>query len=88
MLHGHVPPAIARFHFQPINRLPATNHLNLAIGLPLRNQEALDKLLAEIYDPASTELSPLPDAGTIHGAIRPDGAGLPVAHHTLQRRTA
>jgi hypothetical protein len=54
LLHGHVPPAIARFHLQPMNRLPATNRLNLAIGLPLRNQAALDKLLAEIYDPAST----------------------------------
>ncbi len=54
MLHGHVPPAIARFNLQPLNRLPSTNQLNLAIGLPLRNQAALDKLLAEIYDPAST----------------------------------
>jgi hypothetical protein len=54
MLQGHVPSAIARFHLQPMSRLPATNRLNLAIGLPLRNQEALNKLLAEIYDPAST----------------------------------
>ena len=54
MLHGHVPPAIGRLHLQPTNRLPATNQMNLAIGLPLRNQAALDKLLAEIYDPAST----------------------------------
>ena len=54
MLRAHVPPAIVRFHLSPLNRLPATNRLNLAIGLPLRNQEALNKLLAEIYDPAST----------------------------------
>jgi len=54
MLRGHVPTAIARYILQPLNRLPATNQLNLAIGLPLRNQESLDKLLAEIYDPAST----------------------------------
>jgi hypothetical protein len=54
LLHEHVPPAIARFHLQPIGPLPATNRLNLAIGLPLRNQAALDKLLSEIYDPAST----------------------------------
>ena len=54
MLHGHVPPAIARFHLQPMRPLPATNRLNLAIGLPMRNQDALNKLLAEIYDPAST----------------------------------
>ena len=54
MLLGHVPPAVARLHLTPMNRLPATNRLNLAIGLPLRNQAALDKLLGEIYDPAST----------------------------------
>ena len=54
MLRGHVPPAIARFHLQPLRDLPATNRLNLAIELPLRNQGALDKLLQEIYDPAST----------------------------------
>jgi hypothetical protein len=54
MLHGHVPAAIERFHLQPLRLLPATNRLNLAIGLPFRNQNALQKLLAEIYDPAST----------------------------------
>lgn len=54
VLRGHVPPTIARFHLQPLRDLPATNRLHLAIGLPLRNQAALDRLLAEIYDPAST----------------------------------
>ena len=54
VLHGHVPPAIARFQLQPMGLLPATNRLHLAIGLPMRNQAALDKLLAQIYDPAST----------------------------------
>ncbi len=54
MLRGHVPAAIARFHLQPLRPLPATNRLNLAIGLPLRNQARLTRLLAEIYDPAST----------------------------------
>ena len=54
LLHDHLPPMIARFHLQPISRLGATNRLNLAIGLPLVNQAALDKLLSEIYDPAST----------------------------------
>jgi hypothetical protein len=53
-LHGHVPPAVAQFQLHPTGRLPATNLLNMSIGLPLRNQAALDKLLAEIYDPAST----------------------------------
>jgi hypothetical protein len=53
VLHGHVPEAVARFHLQPTGHLSATKHLNLAIGLPLRNQQALDDLLQQIYDPAS-----------------------------------
>jgi subtilase family serine protease len=51
-LHGHIPPAAARL--QPLGHLPGTNYLNLAIGLPLRNQAELDELLRQLYDPAST----------------------------------
>ena len=53
-LQGHVQPAVARLHLQPLGRLSATQRLNLAIGLPLRNQQALDNLLQQIYDPASS----------------------------------
>ena len=52
-LRGHVPTAVARFHLQPIGRLPATNRLNLAVALPLRNQAELNALLQELYNPAS-----------------------------------
>jgi subtilase family serine protease len=51
-LPGHVPSVVARL--TPIGRLPATNHLFLAIGLPLRNQAALGELLVQLYDPRST----------------------------------
>ncbi len=54
-LTGHVPAAVAKLNLQPIGRLPATTRLNLAIGLPLRNQSALDALLQKISDPASPE---------------------------------
>ena len=50
-LHGHVPSTVS--HLQPLGRFPGTNHINLAIGLPLRNKEALANLLQQIYDPAS-----------------------------------
>ena len=53
-LHGHVPEAVARLNLQPIGRLPSTNRMRLAIGLPLRNKEALTNLLQQLYDPAST----------------------------------
>ncbi|MGA2243141.1 MAG: protease pro-enzyme activation domain-containing protein [Verrucomicrobiota bacterium] len=52
VLPGHVPKIISRL--TPKGRLPATNHLFLAIGLPLRNQAALDELLRQLYDPRST----------------------------------
>ncbi|MGA2854770.1 MAG: protease pro-enzyme activation domain-containing protein, partial [Verrucomicrobiota bacterium] len=50
-LHGHVPAAVKSL--TPAGLVPGTNQLNLAIGLPLRNQEALSNLLRQIYDPAS-----------------------------------
>ncbi len=37
----------------PMGTLAPTQQLRLAIALPLRNQEALEKLLGELYDPAS-----------------------------------
>ena len=50
-LRGHVPPAVG--HLQPLKRLAGTNRLELVIGLPLRNREALASLLGQLYDPAS-----------------------------------
>jgi len=53
-LNGHVPPAVARLNLQPIGRPSAAQRLKLALGLPLRNPEALTNLLQQIYDPGST----------------------------------
>ena len=53
VVSGHVPAAVARFNLQPTGELPALESLQLAIGLPLRNEAALDDLLRQIYDPAS-----------------------------------
>ena len=50
-LHHHVPPAVT--NSPPVDRKSAWTRLDLAIGLPLRNREALTNLLAEIYNPAS-----------------------------------
>jgi hypothetical protein len=52
VLHGNVPAVAAQL--SPLGKLPGASQLNLAIGLPLRNKEALTNLLREIYDPAST----------------------------------
>jgi subtilase family serine protease len=52
LLQGHVPAAVARL--TPLGPVPASNHLDLVLGLPLRNQEELDNLMAQIYDASST----------------------------------
>jgi hypothetical protein len=51
VLHDDMPAIVKSL--QPAGRLPGTNRLNLAIGLPLRNQAALSNLFQQIYDPAS-----------------------------------
>ena len=51
VVHVHLPAAAARL--QPLGPMGSSQPLNLAIGLPLRNQEALTNLLQQIYDPAS-----------------------------------
>lgn len=50
-LTGHVLPIVKQV--SPIGALGATNVLHMAIGLPLRNQAALDQLIADLSDPSS-----------------------------------
>ncbi len=52
MLEGHMPAIVLQF--APVGELPASNELQLAIGLPLRNQGELDRFLEELQDPRST----------------------------------
>src|SRR5690242_3241450 len=51
ILPGHVPAVVAQL--TPKGRLPPTSRLALAIGLPLRNVAELERLLADLYDPAN-----------------------------------
>jgi hypothetical protein len=50
-LKGSMPAVIP--HLSASGRLDAATRLNLSIGLPLRNENALDTLLGQLYDPAS-----------------------------------
>ena len=50
-LKGHVPGAVSQL--TPVGSPDPGKHLNLAIGLPLRNQSDLNQLLRDLYDPAS-----------------------------------
>lgn len=51
-LSGRVQSVVSQL--QPLGQLSPQTNLNLAIGLPLRNLEALTNLLQQIYDPTST----------------------------------
>jgi hypothetical protein len=52
VLHGHVPRAASQL--SPVDHLPGSKRLSLALGMPLRNQGELTNLLLELYDFKST----------------------------------
>ena len=52
MLHGHVP--LATMTAQLVGLQDRSQRLNLAIGLPLRNQKALELFLQQLYDPSGS----------------------------------
>lgn len=52
VLRGHVPSPASTI--APLGRVESTRRLDLSIGLPLRNQEALGTLLQGLYNPVST----------------------------------
>ncbi|MEI9864653.1 MAG: protease pro-enzyme activation domain-containing protein [Limisphaerales bacterium] len=52
-LSGSVPPIVAKLGLVPVQGLPPTNLLNLAICLPVRDQKGLDLFQQQVSDPAS-----------------------------------
>jgi subtilase family serine protease len=55
ILHGHVVRAVTDLNLQPVGKLASSTNLDLVIGLPLRNQEALTNLLEQQYAPTSPQ---------------------------------
>jgi hypothetical protein len=51
VLKGHVPPITKKL--TSVGRLDGGAHLDLAIGLPLRNREELTNLLQQLYQPSN-----------------------------------
>ncbi len=49
----HADTTVVVSQLKPVARLDSARHLRLAISLPLRNQQALTALLAQLSDPAS-----------------------------------
>ncbi|HEX3628428.1 MAG TPA: S53 family serine peptidase [Verrucomicrobiae bacterium] len=53
VLPNRVPGAVNRLHLRASGQLPNATPINLVIGLPWRNREALTNLLQDLYNPAS-----------------------------------
>ncbi|MFZ1159777.1 MAG: S53 family serine peptidase [Candidatus Sulfotelmatobacter sp.] len=53
LLTRHVREVTLNGQAPAVGRLPATQSLRLVLVLPLRNQDALDSFLKELYDPSS-----------------------------------
>ena len=51
VLKDSIPPAVS--HLSATGRLDPQTHLNLSIGLPLRNESGLNNLLTQLSDPTS-----------------------------------
>ena len=52
-LHGHVPAEVATAPLA--GDVPSNQVMHLTIGLPLRNQDALNDLIQQLYDPKSPQ---------------------------------
>jgi xanthomonalisin len=50
---AHVPLSVSTAQVPRISMLPKTQHLKLALSLPLRNEDALNDLLQQLQDPNS-----------------------------------
>ena len=53
LLHNHFRPVVSNGQAAPVGVLPADRRMNLAITLPLRNDDELMTLLGELNDPSS-----------------------------------
>lgn len=54
-LPHHIPAAVTRLNLKSSGHLAASTQLNLVIGLPWRDPEALTNLLHNLYDPHSPQ---------------------------------
>jgi kumamolisin len=53
LLTSHMRSAVASGHARLVDRLPASQTMRVVLTLPLRNQEELDGLVQDLYNPSS-----------------------------------
>jgi len=55
LVHNRIPSLVKSLALKPVSSMDTASQLNLAICLPLRNQQALASLLHNLYDPKSPQ---------------------------------
>jgi subtilase family serine protease len=70
-LHGHVRPAVLRGQAVAQGLMPQSQHMNLSIVLPLRNQAGLTSLLSGLYDPSSADYHKFLSAAQFNAQFAP-----------------
>ena len=53
LMTRHLPDAVLNGQAQQVGRLPASQSMRIVLVLPLRNQDALESSLRDLYDPTS-----------------------------------
>ena len=51
VVRGHVPAAVGALGLHPVATMSDSTRLDLAIQVPLRDQEGLSNLVQQLYDP-------------------------------------
>ena len=63
-----------------VGRMESSTHLDLAIGLPLRNREQLTNLLQELYKPVSANFRHYLTPDEFACVVWPEPEGLSIGH--------
>jgi xanthomonalisin len=80
----HVPHAVATGVAPLVGHVPGTQHLSLAISLPLRNQTELTDLLQRLYDPQSPSFHKYLSVQEFTGRFGPTGSEYEAVLHFAQ----
>ena len=54
LVSDNIPGLVAKLGLSPVQELPSTKRINLAISLPVRDSAGLNLLVQQVSDPAST----------------------------------
>ena len=76
LMTRHLQDAVLNGQAKQVGRLPESQSMRIVLVLPLRNQDALESSLQDLYDPIEPVLPPVAHGGTVHLDLRTHSGGL------------